>query len=210
MGRVNRDYIVELIHGYRQPTSASMNVQGHEDVIGWKGGFYIVFDEKLGAGKYMPVLIKLLIPKHAFRTAYFDRYHEKYSKHRCSQAKVLGFYSYYTGKEIKNLYGAYSFYASTVFDTEPLSNGVTSCRFRDVHLEYFKDRDVLPNRYDSGYQICAGGIHYFYEKRSALLYLDQEILGWHMKPRYNSKLLFSLHRSHLRNQKAKKSSKNKP
>lgn len=187
VNRRNRIHVVDLIFGERQPITTDLNTQGSEDVIGWKGGFYIKHNIKTGIYEYIPVLIKLLIPKYAFRTAYSNPDNAKYSKHRCSEAKVLGFYSYYTGREIKYLNGAYSFFGTTVLENEPfIGDEMYTCSFKTIFFEYFKNRIALPNCYDRGLSVCSNGIHYFYEKQSALLYLDQEVPGWCMKPRYNS------------------------
>ena len=126
-----------------------------EDQIGWKGAFIRLGDSIHPVGDTRcPVLVKLSIPKDAWRTFFKDKTREKYSKHRCSYAKVLGFYSYYTGKELKNVRCAYSFF--------------------DCWFEYRKDFNVFTkdNSFGSSLRICERGIHYFNTKESARVYMD--------------------------------------
>ena len=117
--------------------------------IGWKGAY--IFDAKKLI--YTPVLVKLSIPEGALRTVYYSDNAEQYSKHRCSVAIVLGFYSYYTGRELKKVANASSF-----FTGESL---------------YFKGAPVFPYHYSYRNIVCGQGIHYFYNKECALLYLDE-------------------------------------
>lgn len=146
-----------------------------EDTIGWKAAFY-----KNDKGQNTPVLIKLKIPAGARRLRYNDPLKEKYAKHRCECASVLGYYSYYTGKEIKNLYTVRSLCASD------------SLYYFDGHGHHLK----FPDRYDQSYNVCSNGLHYFNTKESALMYMDNYI-AWSFdyrvfKPRKNTYYKFSL------------------
>lgn len=79
--------------------STMLNTATHsedKDMIAWKGAY--IYVEHRGR---IPVLVKLLIPAGTYRTQYHNTDFERYAKHRCSKAKVLGFYSYYTGKKLK-------------------------------------------------------------------------------------------------------------
>ena len=129
-----------------------------EDQIGWKGAY--IYDGK--KHKCKPILVKLYIPASAQRTRYYTENHERYSKHRCEVAKVLGFYSYYTGKELKSVKEALSFFTGTNM--------------------YQKDCFVFPTYYSYRNIVCGQGIHFFYEKKCALMYLD------YMGSEYNYKL----------------------
>ena len=132
------------------------------DRIGWKGAYIIKLqDKKSGYLEPYPVLVKLRIPYDSHRTVYYDVNSELYAKHRCDAAEVLGFYSYYTGKELKKPFlgcpkddvnAAYS-----LFSDEPI---------------YVKGHLIFPDSYDYNPFVCSNGIHYFYEKESALIYMD--------------------------------------
>lgn len=145
-----------------------------EDKIGWKAAFY-----KNDKGQNIPVLIKLKIPAGARRLRYNDPLKEKYAKHRCERVIVLGFYSYYTGKEIKNLFCVNSLCAS------------------DYHyyLGAFGHSE-FPDKYTESLNVCSNGLHYFNTKESALIYMDNHI-AWSFdyrvfKPRKNTYFKFSL------------------
>ena len=139
-------------------TSNMINTAMHvedKDMIAWKGAYISVKHRGM-----VPVLVKLLIPAGAPRTQYSVKGQEKYSKHRCARAKVLGFYSYYTGKKLKTVYNARSFFT----DTQMYTIGKT----------------VLPASYSIQRQICAPGIHYFNTKECAMIYLDIECVKYGM------------------------------
>lgn len=145
-----------------------------EDKIGWKAAFY-----RNNKGLNTPVLIKLKIPAGARRLRYNDSLKEKYAKHRCERVIVLGFYSYYTGKEIKNLSCASSLCASGYH----------------YYLGAFGHSE-FPDKYDESYKVCSNGLHYFNTKESALMYMDNYIT-WSFnyrafKPRKNTYFKFSL------------------
>lgn len=132
-------------------------VVSSDDKIAWKGGYFYLTDDKTGEKITYPVLIKLLIPKDAYRTHYLDKDFERYAKHRCSYAKVLGFYSYYTGKKLT---GYDNETAYTIYDGKPL---------------YKIGFGVKPDAYTVANYVCGHGIHFFWSKTSALLYLDRSI-----------------------------------
>lgn len=125
------------------------------DKIAWKGAYLRLDDNKTGKKIEYPVLIKLLIPQDAVRTHYCNKFFEQYAKHRCSHAKVLGFYSYYTGKELIKYNDKI---ARSVYNNVPL---------------YEIGSYVRPDMYSWRLSACAHGIHFFWSKTSALLYLDQ-------------------------------------
>lgn len=132
------------------------------DKIGWKCAYIIKLKNKeSGYLEPYPVLVKLRIPYNSRRTVYCDSDFERYAKHRCDAVEVLGFYSYYTGKELKKPFlgcpkddvnAAYSLYSD-----EPI---------------YVKGYRIFPDSYDIKPFVCSNGIHYFYEKESALIYMD--------------------------------------
>ena len=132
------------------------------DRIGWKGAYIIKLKNKeSGYLEPYPVLVKLRIPYNSRRTVYCDSDFERYAKHRCDALEVLGFYSYYTGKELEKPFlgcpkddvnAAYSLYSD-----EPI---------------YIKGHLIFPDSYDINPFVCSNGIHYFYEKESALIYMD--------------------------------------
>ena len=132
-------------------------VVSSNDKIAWKGGYFYLKDDKTGKMVTYPVLIKLLIPKDAYRTHYRDKEFEQYGKHRCSYAKVLGFYSYYNGKEL------------TKYDNE-----TAHAIFNHAPL-YKKGWEIKPDGYDTTSNVCGRGIHFFWDKTSALMYLDNSI-----------------------------------
>ena len=133
----------------------------NKNEIGWKAAFI------WKNGEQHPVIIKLMIPRSAMRTCYRDKISEKYAKHRCDHAKVLGFYSYYSGRELKNIEHAKSFY--------------------DHAMRYRKGLMVWPinNIFSKQLFVCDRGIHYFYSKKSALIYMDSVSSFYRVKPRYN-------------------------
>lgn len=140
------------------------------DKIGWKGAYFIK-KGKNGVVWAWPVLVKLRIPYTSFRTKYSEPNWERYAKHRCSSAKVLGFYSYYTGKELKKPLSSYS---------NGISNIDAAYSFFTDEPIYKKGETVIPDEYDTHIFVCSTGIHYFYEKESALIYLD-----WQFSKQYN-------------------------
>ena len=149
MNKINELAINHYIVG---ATSSMLNTASHsedKDMIAWKGAY--IYAKHRGM---IPVLVKLLIPAGTPRTQYYAKDLEKYSKHRCARAKVLGFYSYYTGKKLKTVYNARSFYT----DTQMYTIGKT----------------VLPSWYSKQKHICATGIHYFNTKECAMIYIDIE------------------------------------
>ena len=131
-----------------------------EGQIGWKGAFIRKND------KVYPVIVKLWIPKNAWRTTYDDKISEKYAKHRCSRAKVLGFYSYYTGKKLKSILKARSFHTG--------------------NEEYFLNKYSYPDDFSKMELVCASGIHYYNTKKSASTYVDFQMLFRLGKMRRNS------------------------
>ena len=134
--------------GFHSNTYVNKIGMSNVDQIGWKGAYYI--DKN---GTKQPVLVKLLIPKSSIRTKYVNSLEEKYAKHRCDCAKVLGFYSYYNGNELKNVKVAIS--------------------FSDNDFYYRKNRYVRPVRkFSKEVLVCASGVHYFYSKTSAFVYMD--------------------------------------
>ena len=138
--------------------STQLNTALHvedKDMIAWKGAYICVKHRGM-----IPVLVKLLIPAGVPRTQYSVKGQEKYSKHRCAQAKVLGFYSYYTGKKLKTVYTACSFYT-------------------DMPM-YTIGKMVLPSWYSKQKHICAEGIHYFNTKACAMIYVDIECVKYGM------------------------------
>ena len=148
------------------------------DIIAWKAGYY--------REKETPILIKLMIPKDALRTHYKDKEPEKYCKHRCSKAKVLGFYSYYTGKELKSVDKAHSMV---------IINGKDGLNTR---FEYRKGTMVYPDTFCTELSVCSNGIHYFNNKQSAFYYMDS-ILGLsdHRIRRYSHLVKKFLNGGHL-------------
>ena len=145
---VDRKGIFAYVAGLYERYSVDNISTSKKDQIGWKGAF-IWKDNKV-----YPVIVKLWIPKKALRTVYDDKMNEKYSKHRCSHAKVLGFYSYYTGKEIKSVLKARSFHTG--------------------NEEYFLNSYSFPDNFSKAPAVCASGIHYFNTKESASIYVDNE------------------------------------
>lgn len=149
MNRINEAAMNNYVTG---ATSTQLNTALHvedKDMIAWKGAYIHVKHRGM-----IPVLVKLLIPAGTSRTQYSVKGQEKYSKHRCARAKVLGFYSYYTGKKLKTVYTACSFYTDTQM--------------------YTIGKLVLPSSYSKQKQICAPGIHYFNTKECAMIYVDIE------------------------------------
>lgn len=106
-------------------------------------------------GKIKPVIIELELPKKALRTYYKYPYAEKYGKHRCSFAKVIGFRSYYTGRPIK----------------------IDSARSLMYAFYYYKNQAVFPGDFNNSLMACSSGIHYFNNLESARCYADQTFMG---------------------------------
>ena len=170
--------LYDYIFGRFERSSCDAHLKFKEDVIGWKAG-HIIKKDKNGDDYSYPVIIKLLIPYDATRTYYADSSLEKYGKHRCERATVLGFYSYYTGKELKNLNEAYAFY------------GYHPSRC----FIYLKGATVVPDDYrgEGGYfpgpWVCDGGIHFFYKKECAFAWMDYMADGYGVLRRKNNYLI---------------------
>lgn len=110
-------------------------------------------------GKLNPCIIKLEIPKEALRTEYATSTLNKFGKHRCSKARVLGFYSYYTGKKIKINEARSSFDSKFIYKLgETIYPDSFNMDF-DMHDEI-------------GWPVCAEGIHYFTNMKCAGFYAD--------------------------------------
>ena len=157
---VSRQKIFDHIVGINERSGVDKFLKIEEDRIVWKGGFICKNDCKY------PVLIKLLIPKGTVTTAYDEPFYEKYAKHRCARAKVLGFYSYYNGQELKNISSSYAFYTA--------------------RATYFLGHYVIPDYFSKLEVVCEHGIHYFNAKESALIYLDFECDYIRIKRRQNA------------------------
>lgn len=156
--KTERDKIISCIFGGMDIFWLDdAKVVSSDDKIAWKGGYFYLTDDKTGKIVTYPVLIKLSIPKDAYRTHYGNKDCEQYAKHRCSYAKVLGFYSYYTGKEL------------TKYDNE------TAHTMFDCIPRYKKGLCVKPDEYTISNCVCGHGIHFFWSKTSAMLYLDGAI-----------------------------------
>lgn len=149
MSKINELAMYNYVTGATSTQLNTASYSEYKDMIAWKGAYIHVKHRGM-----IPVLVKLLIPAGTLRTQYSVKGQEKYSKHRCAKAKVLGFYSYYTGKKLKNVYNAYSFYTDTQF--------------------YTIGKTVLPAWYSRQKCICAPGIHYFNTKACAMIYVDIE------------------------------------
>lgn len=169
--------LYDYIFGRFERSSCDAHLKFKEDAIGWKVG-HIIKKDKNGDDYSYPVIIKLKIPNDARRTYYADSYLERYGKHRCECAEVLGFYSYYTGEELTDLKEVYAFYGYHL-----------SRRF-----VYVKGSRVVPNEYGgeggcfSGPWTCDGGIHFFYEKDCAFAWMDYMADGYDVLRRKNSYL----------------------
>lgn len=157
MSRVTRRQIANIIDSFDGYASTSHYCPS-KDMIGWKVVFMPKFNSEPGLKyitHYTPILAKLRIPHSAHRTKYNDPLKERYAKHRCELVEVIGYYSYYTGKEIKQLIAP------------PMSFEDPRFRYPSALPEY-----VIPDYYDSSLRICSHGIHFFYEKQSALIWGD--------------------------------------
>ena len=158
---MNREKLCDLIVGNAPDTvdsAIATESSTKNDRIGWKGAYMFTIDNPYYTTP-TPVLVKLRIPYRAHRTKYENPVHEKYCKHRCSRAEVLGFYSYYTGKEL---------------NTDIILDKIVWSLWTGTPY-YVKGEMIRPTRYyDFEPEICGSGIHYFYEKESALMYLDWE------------------------------------
>lgn len=131
---------IDGIKRIRQPT------------IGYKAAFIYYKN-----GKLKPCIVKLLIPAGARYTFYRDESYEKYGKHRCTCAQVIGFLSYYTGKEIK-VTKAYSIFYNWF------------C--------YELGKVVRPTNFSIINSTCAGGIHYFNSLEAARCYIDSILCSY--------------------------------
>ena len=157
MKRLNKDEIFEIVYR-NSPRVADSAIRKckEEEEIGWK-----LCKDTRGE----PVLVKLLIPTRAYRTWYKDPYHEKYAKHRCSRAKVLGFYSYYTGKEVTDKYKKNCWHVFSIHDKSfQYVPGTT------VFPEWGGQRNPL--LYSRSCGVCDSGIHYFKTKESVYMWAD--------------------------------------
>ena len=117
-----------------------------QPMIGYKAAFI-----RYKNGKLKPCIVKLLIPVDALYTIYYYKIDEKYGKHRCELAKVIGFLSYYTGKEIKVTKAHSIFYK---------------------HFCYELGEYVYPGNFSVTFYTCSSGIHYFNFLESARCYMD--------------------------------------
>ena len=165
MKKITRHEIFMFV--YKGASSFADNVARiGEEEIGWK-----VCVNSLS----QPVLVKLLSPKDAYRTSYKNTHYEKYSKHHCSKAKVLGFYSYYTGKEVTEQYKNGNCYAHSL---------------RDNSFRYIPNDWVKPRLYYSfSTNVCDSGIHYFRTKESAYMWADLHVMSaflCYCSPRHNA------------------------
>lgn len=102
-------------------------------------------------GKIKPVIVELKIPYDTKITWYVDDLQEEFAKHRCSEAEVVGFRSYYTGKPIK-ITKAYSL-------TEP-------------DFCYSLGKTVKPDSFDRRLDACSNGLHYYHHLESARCHVD--------------------------------------
>ena len=167
--------LYDYIFGRWERSSCDAHLKFKNDAIGWKAG-HIIKKDKNGDDYSYPVIIKLKIPYNATRTYYADSSLEKYGKHRCECAEVLGFYSYYTGEELTDLGEAYAFYGYH-----------PSRRF-----VYLKGSLVVPENcgsergYFNGPWVCDGGIHFFYEKECAFAWMDYMADSYDILRRKNS------------------------
>lgn len=161
MSRLTREQIADIVDPKIYPLCRHADWSDYrpkKDMIGWKVVFITMFNSEIGSeyGPYqVPILAKIRITSFTNRTKYNNPLEERYAKHRCGLAKVIGYYSYYTGKEIKKLIAP------------PRSSEVPSFRYPSVLPGY-----VVPDYYDYGTSICSHGIHFFYEKQSALIWGD--------------------------------------
>ena len=121
-------------------------IRTKQPIIGYKAAFI-----EYKNGKLKPCIVKLSIPASALYTIYYREPYEKYGKHRCASAVVIGFLSYYTGKEIK----------------------VTKARSIFYNYFYYKLSDyIFPAYFSVSCSTCAGGIHYFNFLEAARCYMD--------------------------------------
>ena len=158
MSKINELAMTNYVTGATSTQLNTASYSEYKDMIAWKGAYIHVKHRGI-----IPVLVKLLIPAGTLRTQYSVKGQEKYSKHRCERAKVLGFYSYYTGKKLKTVYNACSFYTDT-----PM---------------YTIGKMVRPGWYSTQKHICAPGIHYFNTKACAMIYVDIECVKYGMRLR---------------------------
>lgn len=172
MSKITRDAIFRFLYE-DAPYLVNSAIHKGEEEIGWK----VCIDDNCE-----PVLVKLLIPKEAYRTWYRNKKYEEHSKHRCSKAIVLGFYSYYTGKEVTKQY-------------EKNDNRVYSMCNRS--FRYCQNDWVLPEwshtqsvlYYSRSTKVCDSGIHYFKTKESAYMWADLNVFAnsiFCCRPRYNA------------------------
>lgn len=173
MSKITRRDIFLLAY-QEAPNLADSVIHKGEEEIGWKVCINSYFE---------PVLVKLLISKDANRTWYKNKKYEKYSKHRCSQAKVLGFYSYYTGKEVTEQYKKGNCYAYSLRDNS----------FRYIPGEWVKPRWAYMENslyYSFSPKVCDSGIHYFKTKESAYMWADLHVTNHVVfiscRPRHNA------------------------
>ena len=162
MKRLSKKEIYNYVYGDSPKVADSAIRKCEEEEIGWK-----LCKDNRGE----PVLVKLLIPTRAYRTYYKDPYCEKYCKHRCSRAKVLGFYSYYTGKEVTELYKKNRLHVFSTHNRDfEYVLGVT------VLPEWGGQRSLL--FYSKNLAVCDAGIHYFKTKESAYMWADLNMVSY--------------------------------
>ena len=159
MSKITRHDIFHFVYK-DSPTRANSVIHKGKEEIGWK---VCIINSR------QPVLVKLLIPRNAYRTLYRNKYYEKYSKHRCSEAKVLGFYSYYTGKEITEQYKKGVHYVESMYNRS----------FRYIPNDWVKPEWACfqsSSYYSRSNKVCDSGIHYFKTKESAYMWADLNVL----------------------------------
>ena len=172
MKKITRHDIFRFVYKDAPIHANSPTNKGKEE-IGWK-----VCVNSLS----QPVLVKLLIPEDANRTWYINKKHEKYSKHRCARAKVLGFYSYYTGKEVTEQYKKDNLYVYSMRDYS----------FKYIPGDWVKSRwGHMDNSiyYSLSIKVCDSGIHYFRTKESAYMWADLSVASafpFYCSPRHNA------------------------
>ena len=156
------------------PIRSNIATNKGKEEIGWK-----VCINSLS----QPVLVKLLIPEDANRTWYKNKKHEKYSKHRCARAKVLGFYSYYTGKEVTEQYKKDNLYVYSMLDN---SFKYIPGNWVVPRWKKFMDNSIY---YSLSLGVCNSGIHYFRTKESAYMWADLHVVSaftFYCSPRHNA------------------------
>ena len=145
--------IVRHAVGTHSPGFANNILYRTSDQIAWKGAFI------WKKGRKYPVIIKLLIPKDAARTVHYDKTKEAYCKHRCQYAIVKGFYSYYTGNELKSISYAHSFADKSYIykiDTvaKPFLDFSLTLYTCESGIHFYKSKTHGSGKVDSAHQNC--------------------------------------------------------